>query len=83
MLQEELQVLSLDLESDEQEETILEWEVLKSNLFDLKCEDATLWQCRSRRKGLGEGNKPSLFFFGLLHKKQNHERILNITNPEG
>lgn len=37
MMQEELQSLMLELEFEEHEESIVEWESLKPNLFDLEC----------------------------------------------
>lgn len=73
MLHNELQALTFELEFVEDDEMILEWEALKSSLFNLECEEETLWQRRSRSKWSVDGNEPSLFFFGLWEEQLRRE----------
>lgn len=83
MLQEELRMLTLELEHEDHEESILEWEALKANLFELECDKVALWQHRSTNRWLANGNEPSPFFFGLTEEKQRRELILSMNNVEG
>lgn len=39
----------------ELEDSILDWECLKSNLFEMECKEAIKWKRNARMKGLDEG----------------------------
>lgn len=53
----------------ETEESILEWEDLKSNIFELECEEAASWQQNAKVNWLREGNEPKPFFFRVVKDK--------------
>lgn len=59
------------------EEYILEWENLKSNLFEMECKEVARWQQNSRASWLKEGNKPKPFFL-----PGNERQIEEGADPE-